>query len=92
METRRTMEEFQKEMREKVQAILTNLQGGPNIGQQERTDAEIAPNRSTFHPSQVRAPDRSPLKSYIQILHSLCMFPWRLPAQNGSSFVLASRP
>lgn len=75
VETRRTMEEFHKEMREKVQAILTNLQRGPNIGQQDRTGAEIVPNLSTFHPSQVRASDSSPFKAYVQILHSLSMFP-----------------
>ena len=92
METRRTMEEFQREMREKVQAILTNLQLGPNldtIGQQERTDADVVPNRTAFHPGQVRASD-SLFNSTFNILHSPSMFPCRLPVQNGSSFVLAS--
>jgi len=52
------MEEFHKEMKEKVQAILANLQVGPNsdaTGQQERTVAEILPNSSALPAGQVRA-------------------------------------
>lgn len=48
-ETRRTIEEFHKEMKEKIRAILANLQGGPTsdaIGEQERVVAENVPNCS----------------------------------------------
>lgn len=92
VQTRRTMEEFQKEMREGVRAILTNLQLSPNsdaIGQQARTDAEIVPNRAVLYPGEVRAPD-SLFNPTFKTLHSPSMFPWQLPAQNGSYFVLAS--
>lgn len=70
-DTRRIMEEFHKEMKEKVHAVLDNLQVGPNsgaIGQQERTVAEIVPNRSEILANQVCTPDHffePPFKLYI---------------------------
>jgi len=66
------MEEFHKEMKEQVQAILANLQVSPNLGatgQHEWTAAEIAPNYSALPADQVRAaPDslfKPTFKHYI---------------------------
>jgi hypothetical protein len=57
VETRRTMEEFHKEMKDKVQAILASLQAGLNpdaTSPQEPVVAEIVPKHSALPAGQVR--------------------------------------